>query len=562
MRYLLLSVLIIFAIGIFTVEDAFGIQYDRVNIQLGTDIPGCESSNSCHSPNTITIGQGEWIKWKNLDIAVHTITSGSANGVVDGKFDSGLMTSGSTFSFQFTQAGTNNYFCMVHPWAVGTVIVKTGTYDPTPTPVATPPVTTSSKFSTNLELFGIPSQISGGDSLTLSGMLTSKQDGFIFPVSGATIYMNMEITFRGETKLVPGSLTLRTGSDGMFSDQSPNLDLPPEIDEKFTINIYAVYKGNADYAPSTSYTQTVIVDPNNPRLPPGVSINAQNFESETGYGIMGLYDAIGNPQKKYSFAYGDFGTSNKKIIRGDRHDLLVIYLLIENNDSTSTTFDNRYLSIYDGKDRKFTPAYSTVVIPFAGSQKNPDFDWNEDCSFNALSTVIQPGLTGKVKFCFEIPKNADHFKLVGQKMSKPWNNTMIAVFDRAYLSSITSGGGGCLIATAAFGSEMAPQVQFLRELRDNTVLQTESGTSFMTGFNQFYYSFSPYIADYERENPAFKETVKLALTPLLTSLTLLQYVDIDSESEMLGYGIGVILLNIGMYFVAPAVLIMAVRKRI
>jgi hypothetical protein len=117
------------------------------------------------------------------------------------------------------------------------------------------------------------------------------------------------------------------------------------------------------------------------------------------------------------------------------------------------------------------------------------------------------------------------------------------------------GGGGCLIATAAFGSEMAPQIQFLREIRDNTVLQTESGTSFMAGFNQFYYSFSPAIADYERENPAFKEAVKLTLTPLLTSLTLLQYADIDSESEMLGYGIGVILLNIGMYFVAPAVVI-------
>jgi len=121
-------------------------------------------------------------------------------------------------------------------------------------------------------------------------------------------------------------------------------------------------------------------------------------------------------------------------------------------------------------------------------------------------------------------------------------------------------GGGCLIATATFGSEMAPQVQFLRELRDNTVLQTESGTSFMAGFNQFYYSFSPTIADYERENPVFKEAVKLTITPLLTSLTLLQYADIDSESEMLGYGIGIILLNIGMYFVAPAVLIMKVRK--
>jgi len=123
-------------------------------------------------------------------------------------------------------------------------------------------------------------------------------------------------------------------------------------------------------------------------------------------------------------------------------------------------------------------------------------------------------------------------------------------------------GGGCLIATAAFGSEMAPQVQFLRELRDNVVLQTESGSAFMTGFNQFYYSFSPAVADYERENPVFKETVKLALTPLLTSLTLLQYADIDSESEMLGYGIGIILLNIGMYFVAPAVLIIGVRNNV
>ena len=120
--------------------------------------------------------------------------------------------------------------------------------------------------------------------------------------------------------------------------------------------------------------------------------------------------------------------------------------------------------------------------------------------------------------------------------------------------------GGCLIATASYGSELAPQVQQLRELRDNTVLQTESGSAFMAGFNQFYYSFSPMIADYERENPAFKEAVKLTLIPLLTSLTLLQYVDIDSESEMLGYGIAVILLNIGMYFIAPAVLITKIRS--
>ena len=122
-------------------------------------------------------------------------------------------------------------------------------------------------------------------------------------------------------------------------------------------------------------------------------------------------------------------------------------------------------------------------------------------------------------------------------------------------------GGGCLIATAAFGSEMAPQVQLLREIRDNKVLQTESGSAFMTGFNQFYYSFSPAVADYERENPAFKETVKLALTPMLTSLAVLNYVDVDSEAGMLGYGIGIILLNIGMYFVAPAIIIIKIKNR-
>ena len=136
--------------------------------------------------------------------------------------------------------------------------------------------------------------------------------------------------------------------------------------------------------------------------------------------------------------------------------------------------------------------------------------------------------------------------------------------DETSLESKTSQGegGGCLIATAAFGSEMAPQVQFLREIRDGKVMSTESGTAFMTGFNQFYYSFSPAVADYERENPVFKEAVKVTLTPLLTSLTLLNYVDVDTEQEMLGYGIGIILLNIGMYFVAPAAVIIAIKNKI
>jgi len=123
------------------------------------------------------------------------------------------------------------------------------------------------------------------------------------------------------------------------------------------------------------------------------------------------------------------------------------------------------------------------------------------------------------------------------------------------------GGGGCLIATATYGSELAPEVQKLRELRDNSLLQTESGTSFINSFNGVYYSFSPYIADYERENPVFREMVKVAITPMITSLSILNFVNMDSESSVLGYGISLIILNVGMYFVAPAMLIVGISKK-
>jgi peptidyl-prolyl cis-trans isomerase B (cyclophilin B) len=122
-------------------------------------------------------------------------------------------------------------------------------------------------------------------------------------------------------------------------------------------------------------------------------------------------------------------------------------------------------------------------------------------------------------------------------------------------------GGGCLIATAAYGSEMAPQVQLLREIRDNQLMNTESGSTFMTGFNELYYTFSPTIADMERESPMFKEAVKISLTPLISSLSILNYVDMDSESEVLGYGISLILLNLGMYLGLPAIVVVGIKKR-
>jgi len=137
----------------------------------------------------------------------------------------------------------------------------------------------------------------------------------------------------------------------------------------------------------------------------------------------------------------------------------------------------------------------------------------------------------------------------------PHEKGLVRILDT---SEKPSEGGGCLIATAAYGSEMAPQVQFLREIRDNQLMNTDSGVSFMTGFNQLYYSFSPNIADYQRENPIFKEFVKTTITPMLLSLSIMTFA--ESEQEILGFGIGVILLNIGMYFVLPFIICYNVRK--
>jgi peptidyl-prolyl cis-trans isomerase B (cyclophilin B) len=120
-------------------------------------------------------------------------------------------------------------------------------------------------------------------------------------------------------------------------------------------------------------------------------------------------------------------------------------------------------------------------------------------------------------------------------------------------------GGGCLIATATYGSEFAPQVQQLREIRDNQLMNTESGSAFMSGFNELYYTFSPTIADYERENLYFKEAVKLTITPMLSTLAIME--NAESESEVLGLGLSVIVLNLGMYLGIPAIVVIGIKRK-
>ena len=190
------------------------------------------------------------------------------------------------------------------------------------------------------------------------------------------------------------------------------------------------------------------------------------------------------------------------------------------------------------------------------------------------SFANEAGNTVNMKLKSIIISGPEKFYTIGYANSEENFDSTLDLFDKS-LNSFTilsneislqtnnetqNNGGGCLIATAAFGTELAPQIQLLREIRDHTVLETHSGAAFMSVFNSFYYSFSPTVADLERQNPMFKEVVKIAITPMMSTLGILQHVDIDSETEMISYGIGIILLNVGMYFVAPLLLIHRLRK--
>jgi hypothetical protein len=122
---------------------------------------------------------------------------------------------------------------------------------------------------------------------------------------------------------------------------------------------------------------------------------------------------------------------------------------------------------------------------------------------------------------------------------------------------------GCLIATAAFGSELTPQVQYLRDFRDNYIMSTASGSAFMNAFNSIYYSFSPRVADYEREQPWLQATVKAGLYPLFGILMAS-----ESAYSAVGGEAGAALAGaiasslIGAVYLAPAGAAVASRRAV
>jgi len=151
-----------------------------------------------------------------------------------------------------------------------------------------------------------------------------------------------------------------------------------------------------------------------------------------------------------------------------------------------------------------------------GSQKSV-FEHNVE-----VETVGQPPYFNKLPITFsKIPFNAGKYNITAT-----WGNLFdsdtFEIADTEIVNQVPQNNKGCLIATAAFGSELAPQVQLLREFRDSKVLPTTSGTSFLQVFNAWYYSFSPTIADIEKQSPLLQAIIKNSLYPLVGILQISQ----------------------------------------
>ena len=190
---LLSSLVVLFAIAsmVAIAPGAFADHHmQTVTNAPGSSTPGCEdTADGCFIPSPVTIPMGGTVTWENNDTAAHTATGGSATEGPSGVFDSSLIMAGSSFSHTFEDAGTYDYFCMVHPWMAGTVIVEDAAAAAADAAAAeaaaakaeykvnNPPIDFTDTLSYSISSGSVLSIISNSDDATLVVAIDTSDDG-------------------------------------------------------------------------------------------------------------------------------------------------------------------------------------------------------------------------------------------------------------------------------------------------------------------------------------------------------------------------------------------------
>lgn len=258
----------------------------------------------------------------------------------------------------------------------------------------------------------------------------------------------------------------------------------------------------------------------------------------------------------------------------DGSDLVRVVLDITNNGVKEANFFSTNFDLLDSQLREYGSTSGYDIRQKGG-------DVSRGVCDAVFGNSANPGLSVEFDICFEVPKDGFQYDSI-----LIYENALLQVTSKALVVPLVDnsvgydtivnqveiqdedlaeraddlGGGGCLIATAAYGTELVPEIQNLREIR-NRIYETEMGGDVMLAINDFYYSFSPTIADWELQNNAFRESVRLFITPAMMSFSIMDHANIESEESLITYVLGIVTLNVGIYVIAPTAAVIIVRSQ-
>ena len=515
------SVLILFTIiSVISITPAFA----EVTIEAaaGSGTPGCEETpEGCFTPSTTTVDVGGKVIFSNTDTAAHTFTSGLASDAdsVGTVFDSSLIIAGSSFEWSPTEAGEQSYFCIVHPWMTGLIIVEAEAEE-------------MMEKETHEEEMMMEKETHEEEMMMEKE--THEEEMMMEKETHEEEMMMEKETHEEEMMMEKETM--------MIGDVDVTMSPPVEGSDDASVTIiefgdYQCPKCDQWFQNEKPTITADYIETDKAKLY-FVDFPFLGEDSNNAANASYCADDQGKFWEYHSTLYNNQGDINGGWANVDTLKQFGLDLGLDTTEFNTCVDSNKHA------DRV---SYNKNIGASHGVEGTPVF-----------IVVSSDGTTERI----DGPQSSATFaEVIDTMLGVPIEEAM-AQEEETVMEDEKEGGGGCLIATAAYGSELAPQVQFLREIRDNTVMSTESGASFMTGFNQLYYVFSPTIADMERENPMFQQVVRAFITPMISTLSIMTLAEDGSEGQVLGLGLSVIALNLGMYVAAPALIGFTVSKRL
>ena len=435
-----------------------------VRIMSGSSVPGCEASGTCYVPSDALIGAGGTVTWTNGDRSSHTVVEGTAGGGPGGGFDSGLIGPRSTFAHTFAAAGSYPYYCVIHPWMSGTVSVRDGGGAGRG----------GAGIVADRGTVAIDSgfySIRYGQTVyaTVSGMLYDREDGD-----------RVAITITRPDGSTDGGL-IRTTETGRFS-------LPVTLDSESPTGTYEVL---ATFRGKVVGITTFQVDGSTPPPVPARTLPTPAAPSPPSSPAPAATPDPPPPPAPAAPAQPP-ATPDPPPPPAPAAP------------APPPATPDPPQPPAPAAPPPAPPAPQEAQGGPAAPSPRPELDAVNGTSRHADATP---------------PPDLNPSVLCGPGTALD-EDGVCQIVEGDTRESPASGGGGCLVATAAYGTELAPQVQALRELRDTAVRGTDSGAALVDLLSGAYYTFSPAVADLERQSPALRQAVLAALTPIIAPLAL------------------------------------------